>query len=42
LNRGVRVRIGSREFFFPDYWVKNGHFDKVRAFSDEIKNHFNF
>jgi hypothetical protein len=42
LSRGVRVRIGSREFFFPDYWVKNGQFDKVRALSDQIKNTFNF
>jgi len=40
LNRGVRVQIGGREYFFPDFWVKNGQFEKIRELSDEIKRFF--
>ncbi|MBC7397689.1 MAG: hypothetical protein H7333_09625 [Bdellovibrionales bacterium] len=37
LKRGVRVRMKSREFFFPANWVKDQRLDLVYAQVDEIR-----
>jgi hypothetical protein len=37
LNRGVRVRIGSRDYFFPVDWVLRNEFDKIRNQAREIR-----
>jgi hypothetical protein len=36
LQRGVRVRYGSRDFFFPASWVNDQHMDLVYAQTKEI------
>lgn len=36
-NRGVRVRAGSREYFFPEAWVKEGKTELVHALAAEIR-----
>ncbi|MBU6154610.1 MAG: hypothetical protein KGP28_09945 [Bdellovibrionales bacterium] len=36
-NRGVRVRISSREYFFPVEWVVNGEHSKVSALAREVR-----
>jgi hypothetical protein len=36
LQRGVRVRVGSREFFFPASWVNDQRLDQVHAQAKEI------
>ena len=38
LNRGVRIRADSREFFFPAYWV-NGHLDEMRKQAEYIREY---
>ena len=37
LQRGVRVRHGSREFFFPANWVNDNRLDLVYAQVKEIR-----
>ncbi len=39
LHQGVRVRISSREFFFPAEWVEEGRFNQVKDLADEIRNY---
>jgi len=36
LQRGVRVRVGSREYFFPANWVNDQRMDLVYAQTKEI------
>lgn len=36
LNRGVRIRIGSRDFFFPADWDQ----EKILAQCEEIRVHY--
>jgi hypothetical protein len=36
LLRGVRVRVGSREFYFPASWVNENRLDLVHAQTKEI------
>jgi hypothetical protein len=38
LDRGVRVRIGSRDYFFPVEWVLNHDFDRIKAQAEEIRD----
>jgi hypothetical protein len=38
VERGVRVRIGSRDYFFPVDWVLNREFEKIRAQASEIRD----
>ena len=37
LDRGVRVRIGSRDYFFPVDWVLQNEFDRIKAQATEIR-----
>jgi hypothetical protein len=37
LDRGVRVRIGSRDYFFPVDWVLQNEFDRIKAQAAEIR-----
>lgn len=37
LNTGVRVRVSSREYFFPSEWVEEGEFARVRELALEIR-----
>jgi hypothetical protein len=37
LNRGVRVRVDSREYFFPADWVEQGNFHQVMQQAREIR-----
>mgnify|MGYP000113647652 CR=1 FL=1 len=37
LNRGVRVRADSREFFFPASWVAENQIQKVKEQAEEIR-----
>jgi hypothetical protein len=39
LNSGVRVRISSREYFFPAEWVEEGRFDQVQSLALEIRSY---
>ncbi len=36
-RRGVDVRIGSREFFFPVEWVSHGRFSEVARLASEVR-----
>jgi hypothetical protein len=38
LERGVRVRVGSRDYFFPVDWVIHNELDRVRAQAREIRD----
>ena len=37
LNRGVRVRVSSREYFFPASWVEEHKMDLIREQALEIR-----
>jgi hypothetical protein len=37
VKRGVRIRVGSRDFFFPVSWVTQNQLEKVRALVTEIR-----
>ena len=37
LMRGARVRVGSREFYFPANWVNDNRIDLVHALAKEIR-----
>lgn len=36
--RGVTVRVGGREHFFPAEWVENRDFGKIQQLAREIKS----
>jgi len=38
-KRSVRVRAGSREYFFPESWVKEGKTELVHALAAEIRGY---
>jgi hypothetical protein len=38
VKRGVRIRVSSRDFFFPVSWVTNQQLEKVRALVEEIRS----
>jgi hypothetical protein len=40
ITRGVRVRAGSREFFFPVTWILDGQFDQVKNQAQEIRDYW--
>jgi hypothetical protein len=37
VSRGVEVRVGSREFYFPCDWVVAGEFNKVHGLAKEVR-----
>jgi|GEM_PF-1252860 len=37
-NRGVRVRVSSRDYFFPVEWVIENQMDLIRAQALEVRN----
>ena len=37
LKTGVRVRVGSREYFFPAHWVKSSDHARIQAQATEIR-----
>ena len=39
-NRGVRVRAGSREYFFSAEWSQNHDFNKIKQLSDEVRQFY--
>ena len=41
LRRGVRVRAGSREFFFPASWVESKQMELIREQALEIRDFWN-
>jgi hypothetical protein len=38
-DRGVRVRAGTRDFFFPASWVRNQQLELVRELAQKIKDY---
>ena len=40
LNRGVTVRVRSREFFFPAAWAREGRQDLIGKLTNEIRAYF--
>ena len=38
LTRGVRVRVSSRDYFFPVEWAMDGSRDKIQELANEIRN----
>ncbi len=38
-RRGVDVRVGSREFFFPVDWVIHGRFSEVAKLASEVRTY---
>ena len=40
INRGVRVRVRSRDYFFPVEWVIQGKMDQVQAQAREIRDFY--
>ncbi len=40
LQRGVRIRAGSREYFFPASWVVNHQMDLIKNQAVEIKEYW--
>ena len=41
LKRGVRVRAGSREYFFPASWAEKGQTDLIKGQALEIREFWN-
>ncbi len=39
VRRGVRVLIGSREYFFPATWVSNRQMDLVYRLVEEVRGY---
>ena len=39
-NRGVRVRVSSREYFFPVEWVIEGNQALIRGLADEVREFY--
>lgn len=39
LTRGVRVRVSSREFFFPASWAK-GNTEAIRQLAQEVRSFY--
>jgi len=39
-TRGVRVRAGSREYFFPAQWAADGEFQKIKDQAEEIRTFY--
>ena len=37
-QRGVIVKVGSREHYFPVEWVTGGRFSEVRALASKIRD----
>jgi len=40
LNRGVRVRVGSRDYFFPVEWIIQGKMQEVQTQANEIREFY--
>lgn len=41
LNRGVRVKAGSRDYFFPATWVIEGKMELIHEQAKEIREFWN-
>jgi hypothetical protein len=39
-NRGVRVRVSSREYFFPVEWVIEGKQALIRGLAEEVREFY--
>jgi hypothetical protein len=39
-GRGVRVYVGSRDFFFPADWVREKQYEEIHRQAAEIKSRF--
>jgi hypothetical protein len=39
-SRGVRVRVSSREYFFPVEWVIEGNQNQIRGLATEIREFY--
>ena len=39
-NRGVRVRVSSREYFFPVEWVIEGKQTLIRGLAEEVREFY--
>jgi hypothetical protein len=40
LSRGVRVRVGSRDYFFPAEWVIRNEMGLIRSQAEEIRDFY--
>ncbi len=40
LSRGVRVRVSSRDYFFPADWVIEGKTHLVRELAEEVRSYY--
>ena len=39
-NRGVRVRVSSREYFFPVEWVIDGKNESLKTLASEVRTFY--